>query len=141
MSTTTKSAHGHGHDAGPASPESVAIGHEIKDVRVRPLVYSIIGVFVLLFGTFALVFGALALAGNGITDVGNQLNPTAIQAQLPPGPLLEQNPATATDAIIAEQNAQLAGYGWMNERAGTARIPIDRAKELLLEQGVDLFNQ
>lgn len=141
MSTTTKPSHGHGHDGGPASPESVAIGHEINDVRVRPLIYSIVGVFVLLLGTFAVVFGALTLAGNGITDVGNQLDPTAIQAQLPPGPLLEQNPDEYTDAIIAEQNAQLAGYGWVNERAGTAHIPIERAKDLLLEQGVDLFNQ
>jgi hypothetical protein len=141
MSTTTKPSHGHGHDGGPASPESVAIGHELKDVRVRPLVFSIVGVFILLFASFGLVFGIMAFAGDGIQDVGNQLNPTAIQAQLPPGPLLEQNPRGNTDAIIAEQNAQLTSYGWVNERAGTARIPIDRAKELLLEQGVDPFNQ
>jgi hypothetical protein len=141
MSTTTNPSHGHGYDSGPASPESVAIGHELKDVRARPLVYSIVGVFVLLFGTLALTFAALTLAGSGIEDMSHQLDPTAIQAQLPEGPLLEQNPREYTDAIIAAQNEQLTGYGWINQRAGTAHIPIERAKELLLEQGVDPFNQ
>jgi hypothetical protein len=141
MSITTKSSHGHGHDAGPASPESVATGHELSDARVRPLVFSVVGIFILLFVSFGLIFGMLALVGNSVADASHQLDPTAIQAQLPTGPLLEQNPDQATDAIIAEQNAQLTSYGWVNERAGTARIPIDRAKELLLQQGVDLFNE
>ncbi len=141
MSTTTKTSHGHGGDGAPASPESVAVGHELKDIRARPLVISIVSVFMLLLVSFGVIFGILFLAGNGGADASNQLNPTTLQAQLPPGPLLEQNPRGNTDTIVADQNAQLTSYGWMNERAGTARIPIDRAKELLLEQGVDVFNE
>jgi hypothetical protein len=141
MSTTPKPAHGHGHDGGPAAPESVAVGHELSDARVRPLVFSVVAVFVLLLVSFVLVFGMLALVGNSVADASHQLDPTAIQAQLPTGPLLEQNPREYTDGIIAAQNAQLSSYGWVNERAGTARIPIDRAKELLLQQGVAVFNE
>ena len=30
----------------------------------------------------------------------------------------------------------LTTYGWVDKNAGTVRIPIDRAKELLLERGL-----
>jgi hypothetical protein len=143
MSSTTKKSHGHGHSGPPepASKASVAAGHELTDIQVGPLVWSLVIIFALLIFSFILIFGLLAVAGNGITDVGHQLDPTAIQAQLPPGPLLEQNPRQHTDAILAEQLEQLNGFGWVNERAGRAHIPIERAKEVLLEQGVDVFNQ
>src|SRR5262249_52671146 len=38
--------------------------------------------------------------------------------------------------LRADETAYLHGYGWIDQRAGVARIPIDRAKELLLQKGL-----
>ncbi|HEU4387604.1 MAG TPA: hypothetical protein VFV34_07390, partial [Blastocatellia bacterium] len=34
------------------------------------------------------------------------------------------------------QEALLSSYGWVDQQAGIARIPIERAKELLLQKGL-----
>ena len=39
------------------------------------------------------------------------------------------------DVRAAEQQ-RLHGYGWVDEKAGVARIPIDEAKKLMLERGL-----
>jgi hypothetical protein len=39
------------------------------------------------------------------------------------------------------EDAALAGYGWVDKNAGTVRIPIERAKELLLERGLPVRGQ
>ena len=36
----------------------------------------------------------------------------------------------------ASETAALSGYGWIDRNAGTVRIPIDRAKDLLLQRGL-----
>lgn len=35
-----------------------------------------------------------------------------------------------------EEDRQLTSYGWVDQNAGVVRLPIDRAKELLLERGL-----
>lgn len=34
------------------------------------------------------------------------------------------------------QNEALSSYGWINQGFGTVRLPIDRAKELVIERGL-----
>lgn len=36
----------------------------------------------------------------------------------------------------AEEDHLLTSYGWVDQNAGVVRLPIDRAKELLLERGL-----
>jgi hypothetical protein len=55
---------------------------------------------------------------------------------MPPGPaVLVDEPANLRDFQATEQDA-LTTYGWVDENAGTVHIPIDRAKDLLLERGL-----
>ncbi len=44
-------------------------------------------------------------------------------------------PMHLAEVRAAEQDA-LHGYGWVDEKAGVARIPIDEAKKLTLERGL-----
>jgi hypothetical protein len=39
------------------------------------------------------------------------------------------------DTFRRSEEAILHGYGWADETAGAARIPVERAKEILLERG------
>jgi hypothetical protein len=55
---------------------------------------------------------------------------------LPPPPnLLINEPANLTEFRAREAN-ELNNYGWLDKNAGVVRLPIDRAKELLLERGL-----
>jgi len=36
----------------------------------------------------------------------------------------------------AQEDAALSGYGWVDQNAGVVRIPIERAKALVLERGL-----
>ena len=66
--------------------------------------------------------------------------------QLPPGPNLaymsfEQGQRDASEPAVlaafrAAEEKKLTTYEWMDKSAGTVRIPIDRAKALLLERGL-----
>lgn len=139
MSTTSHGG-GHGHGPGQTAEDlarSQAAGHEVSDARTGILVYSGVGIFILIIASFAAIALLLALAGAGVVDEANVLEDDPASAfQLPPEPRLEQNPEVDGARIEEAANTQLAGYGWVNKRDGTAHIPIDRAMELLVEQGV-----
>jgi hypothetical protein len=55
---------------------------------------------------------------------------------LPPGPVLLTNEPANLDAFQRREDLKLSTYGWTDEAAGVVRIPIDRAKALLLERGL-----
>lgn len=138
MSTTTN--HGHG-PAGPTAEElarSVAVGHEISDTGTGPMVYGTFIVALLLILAFAGMAGLLFVVGQGANDASHVLEEDPAR-QLPPAPRLEQNPRVDGDRIITEATERLESYGWVNQRAGTAHIPIERAMELIVEQGVNPF--
>jgi len=54
----------------------------------------------------------------------------------PPGPNLLTDEPGNLQQYRATETEILTTYGWVDQNAGTVRIPIDRAKALLLEQGL-----
>jgi hypothetical protein len=54
----------------------------------------------------------------------------------PPEPRLEPDPVAPRLAVRAREQEKLASYGWVDANAGVARIPIERAMELLVERGL-----
>jgi hypothetical protein len=58
-----------------------------------------------------------------------------------PDPKLEEDERTQLNGIrTAEENA-LYSYGWVDQQAGTVRIPIDRAMDLLVQRGLPVRQQ
>jgi hypothetical protein len=49
--------------------------------------------------------------------------------------LLVDEPANLAD-LRKHEHAMLTTYGWVDQGAGVVRLPIDRAKELVLERGL-----
>jgi len=51
-------------------------------------------------------------------------------------PLLEMDERGQLHDFVAGQEKQLNSYGWVDEKAGAAHIPIERAMELTVERGL-----
>ena len=68
---------------------------------------------------------------------------TAGQANIPvtrtrafPQPRLLIKPGASLAELRAAEESDLNSYGWVDRTSGVARIPIDRAMQLLLERGL-----
>ena len=70
---------------------------------------------------------------------GTTMPPTTVASPFfggaPEPKLMTVEPMHLRDVRAAEQQ-RLHGYGWVDEKAGVARIPIDEAKKLTLERGL-----
>lgn len=54
----------------------------------------------------------------------------------PPGPNLQSDPHAALVALRRGEDSMLTSYAWVSRDSGIVRIPIDRAIELLVENGL-----
>jgi hypothetical protein len=53
---------------------------------------------------------------------------------IPPGPRLQPTPPRDMDELRARDREMLTTYGWVDPAHGVARIPVDRAIEILAER-------
>ena len=60
----------------------------------------------------------------------------ARQPHEPPAPRLQSHPFADFIALRAREEERLSTYGWVEGSAEAAHIPIDRAMDLLVENGL-----
>lgn len=58
-----------------------------------------------------------------------------------PAPQLETDERTELNSIRLREEDTLSTYGWVDEKGGTVRIPIDRAMDILAQRGLPVRNQ
>ncbi|MGA7292174.1 MAG: hypothetical protein WBW53_15335 [Terriglobales bacterium] len=56
-------------------------------------------------------------------------------------PMLETNERGQFRDFLLRQEDQLNSYGWIDEKAGIAHIPIERAMDLIVERGLPVCPQ
>jgi hypothetical protein len=54
---------------------------------------------------------------------------------IPPGPRLQPTPPRDMEELRARDKAALTTYGWVDRDHGVARIPVDRAIEIMAQKG------
>jgi|SRR5918996_219002 hypothetical protein len=120
-----------------SSAENERHGHERKDVDV----FSIFSIALLLFLSCVIIF--IVVAGIMHYFRGHEPAKTAGQANIPitrttefPKPRLEVRASADLTKLRAAEEADLNSYGWVDQRQGTVRVPIDRAMQLILERGL-----
>ncbi len=113
-------------------------GYERSDAKLRPLVKWLIGTFVLIFGGMAVAW-VVVVGYSRLDDLNRE--PPRIQNDrpLPLGLKLQASPKQDIDVVRAAETKVLTSYGWEDESRGIARIPIDRAIDLVVERGVPRF--
>lgn len=60
----------------------------------------------------------------------------ARERNLPPAPRLQPDPAQEMQELRHWESRVLGSYGWVDRSQGIARIPVERAIELTLEEGL-----
>ena len=118
-----------------ASEHRPAGRHETTDASMSGLVKFGIGLFLLIV---AVLVGMVWMFKYFSTT--QQLGPPAspfTESQTPPrGPLLQVYPRRDLKSLHLDENEKLNSYGWMDQKSGIVRIPIDRAMELLVKNGL-----
>lgn len=64
------------------------------------------------------------------------LSPLASLPGTPPPPRQQIAPALDEQALHAIEDNALHSYGWVDKPAGIVHIPVERAKDLILQQGM-----
>lgn len=152
MATDPKHHHSsHGDDG------SGPLNHETTDISLEGVGKLTLGFAIVLFVITGVIYGTYILldarAVEGDTtaaraaDLGrtpsitrptlmNTPNGMDQMGRLPAGPkLLTNEPLWLADIQKMQQEA-LTTYGWVSKDAGTVRLPIDRAKALIVERGL-----
>jgi hypothetical protein len=121
------------------------VAHETHDVSVRAILGFGIGLLVaavVIHVGIWLLFRFL----QGRAE-RRDVPPTTLAARRPveaqrqpekifPEPRLERFPFVTRDRLRKEEETRLHGYAWVDRDGGVARIPIERAMELIAERGL-----
>lgn len=97
-----------------------AAAYEQADIRPRPILAAVLVMLLVLAAVLALL---------SPWRHGRPVSPPPAQT----GAALLPDPVATLARFRARKAARLGGYGWVDEPAGIAHIPVERAIDLLLE--------
>jgi len=124
MSTSTKS------ERAQTNPE---VTYEKRDVNARVILYFVLVLFLVLAVTLVSMRGLFGYF-SATQKLGPGASPFDNSRALPPTPRLQVEPAADLNQMRQTQEEMLNSYGWVDKTAGTVRVPIDRAMDMLIEQ-------
>lgn len=108
-----------------------------REIDLRAVGQTVLGILVLTLVAMAAMWAMLEwmLASEERRDPEPPALEAAREPQLPPGPRLQASPEAELESYRAHENALLSSYGWQDREAGTVRIPVGRAMELIVAEG------
>jgi hypothetical protein len=115
--------------------ENSGVDFETQDLNIKAIVWFGVGLLTVTIASMVLIWGVLA-SMDGST---NTTSPSALT--IPPEPRLQPNPIDKTSSPtemlhqeMANQEKWLHSYGWVDKEAGMARMPIDEAMKMTVEE-------
>ena len=119
------------HNASPATP-----GYETHDANAGGVFKFLAALGIVLVVTALVCWGLFRYFSAHDVDQAASVSPFADTRQLPLGPQLQVNPREDWLKFREEQEKSLETYAWENRTAGTVRVPIEEAMELLVKKGL-----
>ena len=116
------------------STEHHGHGDPDPEILVGPIAKSVVALIVT-----TVVFAVLMIPlVNGFDEVveARVEDRDTIEIARPTGPLLQPSPEGQMEVFRAHEKKVVESYGWTDQASGVARLPIDRAKELVLADGL-----
>jgi hypothetical protein len=132
-------------------------GYERRDVGVAPVVYFLLALLVAGGLVHFIVSGLYSYLEKTSKAQQTPISPLVTNApadtrhlsadyrdylkQNFPAPQLEIDERNQLDRIRIDEAQTLSTYDWVDQKAGTVRIPIDRAMDLLAQRGLPVRPQ
>lgn len=118
-------------------PNSVKAGRELADVSISALWHHGLYLVITCVVVWLAMMGLFKFTMSSLGDRDPQVSALARPAgEAPPGPRLLTNEPQNLLEFRQREAQTLDHYGFVDEAAGTVHIPIERAKELLLQRGL-----
>lgn len=119
-----------------AESNSAASGHELSDLSPRNI--SLFGIGLTVLVILALLAGYAMMSWLRASAARRAEPPSALVFAPDPvaGPKLETRTGRALEAMRAQEESRLRGYGWIDQEKGIVHIPIERAMEILVDRGL-----
>ncbi len=114
-------------------------GHELTDVKVAPLLQFGVMLAVIVVLTMWGMLKAHDAMEAYFARSSAPAHPMQSSGGAPVGPRLQVNEARDYKIFRDAQQAQTVGdsaYAWIDQPADVVQVPIDRAMELVLQQGL-----
>ena len=118
-----------------ASEHHPAGRHEMTDASISGLVKFGIGMAVLIVAVMVAMAWMFKYF-SATQQLGPPASPFAESQTPPPNPRLQVHPTRELKELLNGEDDQLNSYGWVDQKDGIVRIPIDRAMDLLLKKGL-----
>lgn len=115
---------------------SHAHDHERTDAKVKPLVIFLVLMAGMVFFAFVVTSVLFEFFEQRLESTTAPAGPLQVMDEEPPGPQLQVVPGLDRRAMDAEDRQRLEEWGWVDEGAGVARIPVEKAMDALLEKGL-----
>jgi len=111
-------------------------GHETTDAKAKPIALFLLGLATAVFLAMLLMAWLLDLFQLQVAQQGPTPPGLTDQEQIPPEPRLQAYPAADLHRLRVREEEQLRSYAWIDEATGIMRIPVDRAMDIIAENGL-----
>ena len=123
------------------------VSFEPEDIEARPIIIGLIGLGLSCIAFYFVVLWMYGFLNRYQATHQAPISPlatvekdthhvTKAEVENFPEPRLEENERDQLDGVRIHEEERLNSYGWVDQSAGTVHIPIERAMELMVEQGV-----
>jgi len=136
------------HNPHPVNPNANG-GYERRDIGVAGVLYFLLGLAVAGLFIYFIVAGLYSYLEKRSEAEQAPINPLVTTApadtrRIPkeypqavfPNPKLEEDERGQLNGIRLQEEQTLSTYDYLDQKAGTVRIPIDRAMELVAQRGL-----
>lgn len=123
------------NESNPNQPNASRRGHEPDVVNARLLKVSGSGLVLLVALALLVVYAATRFLASQVPSAAKQtadIQPTHTTT----GPQVTAEQPLLLRELRQSEQQRLTNYQWIDEPAGIARIPIDRAMDILAKQGL-----
>jgi len=109
--------------------------YEKRDANIRSLVMFAAGLLMVLVATL-FAMAKLFKYFTASQSLGPPASPFSTTRPLPPQPRLQVEPHEDLQRYREAEEELLHSYGWVDQKAGVVRIPIERAMDLIVQRGL-----
>jgi hypothetical protein len=120
----------------PRNSSATTPGYETSDANAGGVFKFLVALGIVLVVTGLVCWGLFRFLSAHDVNQADSDSPFADTRQLPLGPQLQVNPREDWLKFREEQEKSLETYTWGNRSAGTVRVPIEEAMELLVKKGL-----